>query len=133
MAIIFEIIIGLIAEIIIQIIIEGLLFFGFDSLAGSFKEYKIANKYLAITGCFLLGGIVGLISYSIYPHPIVKSTFFPGISIIISPVFVGLVMKKLGDVRIKSGKRISILLTFLGGAVFAFAYALVRFLLTQSK
>jgi hypothetical protein len=42
-------------------------------------------------------------------------------------------MKKLGDIRIKSGKRISILLTFWGGAVFAFAYALVRFLLTQSK
>lgn len=116
MEIIFELIIGLILEVIVQVIIEVLVFFGYESLASSFKEYKSANKYLAIIGCLLLGAVFGLTTYFIYPHPIIKKSLFPGISLIVSPLIVGLVMKKLGDVRIKSSKRISILLTFRGGS-----------------
>ena len=129
MGIILEIIFNLLAEIILQTIIELLVAFGNESIANSFREHRFANKYYAVFGCILLGGSVGFISYLFYPKHIFNVKSFYGFSLIISPIVVGFIMKSWGRWRIKSKKRVSILATFWGGALFAFAYSLVRFLL----
>lgn len=131
MGIIIEILLNLILEVVVQMFFEILIALGYESIASSFKGRKEVNKYLALAGCFLLGSFIGLLSYLIYPNYIIKITYLHGISLFVSPVIVGLIMKKWGETRIESNKSISILATFWGGAIFAFAYSLVRFLLLK--
>jgi hypothetical protein len=128
-------------EIILEIILTAL----FEILPGSIlqifinavylnfknaKEYNKTHKALALLGSFLLGSIFGLISYFIYPNRIINNVLFPGISLFISPIIVGVIMKILGEKRIEAGKGITILATFGGGGLFAFSYASIRFLLS---
>lgn len=128
MEIIIEIVVGILIELLFPVLLELLFFLGFDSLASSLKERKEVNKYLALFGCLMLGSIVGCLSLVIYPKHIFNSNPLPGIGLIISPAAAGLAMKKIGDTRLKAGKKVSTLTTFWGGALFAFAYSLWRFL-----
>jgi hypothetical protein len=128
MEVIIEIVVGILIELFFPIFLELLFVLGFDSLASSLKERKETNKYLVLFGCLLLGSIMGCLSLVIYPKHIFNSNPIPGIGLIISPAAAGFAMKKIGDMRMKSGKRVSTLTTFAGGALFAFAYSLWRFL-----
>lgn len=131
MGILFEIIFTIIIDALFQFIIEFLIALGYESIVNSFKELKSANKYLALAGCAIAGTIIGLISYFIYPKRIFNNSSFYGLSLLISPIIVGFIMKIWGERRIHSNKRISVLSTFWGGAVFALAYSIIRFLLIR--
>ena len=128
---IIEIIIESLIELLLPLLIELLGVLGFDSVANAFKEKKSSNRYLALFGCLLIGSILGLLSYFIYSKRIVTGNPYPGIGVIISPIIVGFIMKKWGEMRKEKDKRGSILTTFWGGALLAFSYSLVRFLLMQ--
>jgi hypothetical protein len=57
------------------------------------------------------------------------SLLVPGVSLVLSPLSAGLVMKAFGDWRRRRGGDPSFLATFWGGALFAFSFALVRWLM----
>lgn len=126
-----ELIVELIVEILLYTIGDWLVTLGFESIAHSFKRQKDASKYLALIGCVFIGSLLGIISYFIYPYRIVSTSSFSGISLIVSPLIVGLIMKKIGVHRIKTNKPISVLATFEGGTLFAFSMSLLRFLLVN--
>lgn len=124
-----EIIIEILFNIVFEFVMELIIAFGYESLVSAFKERRSTNKYLGLVGCFMVGCILGLISFNIYSKKLFTSSVFPGISMLISPILVGLTMKKYGEMRIRANKTSTILATFNGGALFAFGYALIRFIL----
>jgi len=128
MEILFEIIAGFLLELLIPILIELSLLFGLKSVASSTKEHKEVNKFLAWSGCFILGLIAGCFSVWVYPKHIFSANPLPGIGLVTAPIAAGYVMKRIGEMRLNAGKGSSTLTTFWGGALFAFAYSLWRFI-----
>lgn len=127
----FEIIMSILLEIVFPVIFEFIIIRFWDSIESSFKELKEVNKYVALAGCLMLGFVLGSISLLIYHHHIFTPNPLPGIGLIISPIAVGLIMKSIGDYRVKRGRKAAIITTFSGGALFAFAYTLLRFLFAR--
>lgn len=116
-------------DIILEVIIPLIAELGSESISRKLFKNKTVNKYFALFGYIILGSLFGFVSYLIYPKRIVDTGALSGISIVVSPIIVGLIMKKWGEHRTRSKKNITVLATFWGGALFAFAYAIVRYLL----
>jgi len=123
-----EIILGYVGEVAIQLIIEILIELGFESIAHSLKPVRKSNKFFSLTGCVLLGGIVGFISVMIFSHRLIPLLAIPGFSMIGPPLLSGLVMNQVGKERLAKGKEISALATFAGGTLFAFGFAVIRYI-----
>ena len=130
MEIIGELILGLITEIIIPLIFELVFEALARSLAEPFMSRENRNYVLAAIGYFLIGLMVGFFSLLILPESFVRSERFHGISLVITPVVCGLVMAAIGRWRLRQGKTLLRLDTFIYGFIFAFPVALVRFLYT---
>jgi hypothetical protein len=86
------------------------------------------RKY-SVLPLIALGALAGFITYLVFPQRMFTLVSFPGMSLIVSPLATGLVMKAFGDWRRNQGKKHSAVATFWGGATLAFSMAAVRFLL----
>ena len=124
-----ELIVEVLGDIIFQVVFEVLMEFGFESLSNVFQSRKKANPLLAASGLLLLGGALGLGFALLLPHRLVPTFRFPGLSLVLSPIGVGLLMHLFGTWRRKRGAVPTSLATFWGGAIFAFGMALVRWLM----
>ena len=122
--VIFEILFELFVDILSQILIE----LGFDSIGSVLKSDKEYSKSFQIIGLILLASLVGLSSIVIFPQKLFQTTLFPGISLILSPIIVGIIMHKIGEWKKEHNKKSTLLATFWGGASFAFIIALIRFI-----
>jgi hypothetical protein len=81
---------------------------------------------------FTLAGIgLGVLSFLIFPKPLVHSSNLHGISLLISPIITGVVMGCIGRVVRRRGRTPVQIESFLYGFTFAFAMALVRYFLVQ--
>jgi hypothetical protein len=83
---------------------------------------------LAVVGIFPLGGAAGWFSLLIWPERVLQASRVPGLSLILSPLLVGLAMQAWGEYRRRNGHATTKVATFAGGAAFAFGTALVRFI-----
>ena len=81
----------------------------------------------------LLGAGLGAASWWVWPHRLVSSGPFPGISLVLSPLANGLLADAFGTLRENHGHRRTALATFWGGALFAFGMAGVRFWLVGGR
>ena len=90
-------------------------------------EQKRPHFVLAVLGCLLLGGVVGLVSGFLLPDRFTPLVGISGVSLLFAPLATGLVMHSYGRWRRDRGSETSFLATFWGGALTAFAMALVRF------
>lgn len=121
-----EIVIEIIFELVVQILVE----LGFDSFFRSFKSKKEINPFLAYFGIFFVGSIFGLISVFIFNKPIIQGYgMSKNTSLLITPLAAGLIMHFWGNWLTSKNKQKSWFATFLGGALFSFAIALVRWIL----
>ena len=118
---------SLIWEIFLQIIGEVLAEVGVHSLGAPFRQRGRAHPVLATIGIILLGAIGGAVTGAIWPTRLFSTSPLPGASLLISPLLSGLAMERLGRWREARGQTRSSLSTYWGGALFAFAMALVRF------
>jgi hypothetical protein len=110
-----------------QVVVEGLVRLGWESLRDSVRPARESRPLLAGIGHFLLGTLAGGVSLGIIPHRLVPQSPLPGLSLLLSPLGNGLVMHAVGrwwDDR--PSDRPSVF-TFSAGAIFAFGMALVRF------
>ena len=124
-----ELILEVFGDIIFQVVFEVLTEFGFESLSNLFQPRKKAHPLLAACGLLLLGGALGLGFALLLPHRLIPKSRLPGLSLVLAPLGVGLVMQGFGMWRRKRGGTPTCLATFWGGAIFAFSMALVRWLL----
>ena len=92
----------------------------------SFGRRDRHHPIVAGIGLLLIGGILGELSYWLWPHRIVAAGPSPGISLLVSPMVNGLLTRALGTWRVNHGQPRTYLSTFWGGALFAFGMTGVR-------
>lgn len=121
----------ILGEVIIQVALEFLA----SLLARAARKLvsTSARQSLVFSGSLfaVFGAAAGLLSVRIFPHPLVHPSRIHGISLLISPVVTGLVMFATGRLDLKLGRKPTQIETFWIGFIFAFAVALVRFLLVK--
>ncbi|SRR6266849_3750292 len=126
---------ALLLEILLQLLVEALLQFvaaiplelGFEAIAHSIRHGRSANRPLAAVGLLIIGTAAGFISCWVLPSPLLRPLpRFPHISLLLAPLATGAAMHAFGSWHRRQGGDPSLLATFWGGALFAFAMGLVR-------
>jgi hypothetical protein len=130
MEIIAELILGLIVEVILPLIGEISFEILLRCLGEPFVSRERRSAVAAGVGYFLIGLILGGFSVLVFPRSFVRSERFHGINLLITPLVAGLVMSAIGRWRLRQGKTLLRLDSFVYGFLFAFAMALVRFVNT---
>jgi hypothetical protein len=126
-------VLAVIAEVLFEALVE-IVCGGLASLLtrGISKFFKSISDFNPIATTFvlgMLGALVGFLSVIVYPHPLVHPSRFHGVSVIASPLITGFVMSQLGRLLRNRGRSVTPIESFGYGFVFAFAMALVRFLM----
>jgi hypothetical protein len=128
--ILLEILVEFVVEVLGQVIMEILAELGLAGLKAAFERPN-RSPWLAALGYFLLGGALGGLSFLIRRERLFKPGPMPGISLVVSPLCVGLIMSVWGRYRRGRGYTTTNLATFSGGSAFALGSASVRFVLTR--
>jgi len=121
MEFLLELCIEVFGEAILQILLEAGL-----ATAQEAAGRENRNPALATIGYCLFGAILGGLSIWLLPTRLVGTAPVSGISLVVSPVVMGIVMQLWGGLRRAQGHRTTNLATWYGGAAFAFGLALVR-------
>jgi hypothetical protein len=124
---IFESLLEAILDYVLAALVDLLL----RALGSVFAGSKPQNPALAYLGYFLLGVILGGISLAFFRHPLVHPSKVHGISLLVSPTLVGLLMAATGALLRWRKKTVTRLETFSYGFCFAFGLALMRFFFTK--
>ena len=120
--------IELIFEFVVEFVFQILVELGFESVGEFFRRRPTLRTVVAVIFIPLLGAFVGLFLSNMIPERILPQPAMPGISLLLSPLVAGLLMKLFGDWRRSRGHEPTMMATFWGGALFAFSMSLVRWL-----
>ena len=127
LAFLLEILLQLLVEAFFQFLAEILLELGFEAIVHSIRRRRSANPPLAAVGLLIIGAAAGFLSCWVLPNPLLRHLpYFPHISLLLAPLATGAAMHAFGSWRRRQGGDPSLLATFWGGALFAFAMGLVR-------
>ncbi|HET9838656.1 MAG TPA: hypothetical protein VFR84_10505 [Candidatus Angelobacter sp.] len=96
-----------------------------------FTESRMQRPWLAHIGYGLFGIIFGTVSLTLFPHRLVRASRIHGLSLLISPLIVGLMMWATGMFLRRKEKEVIQLENFGYGFAFAFGIAAVRFLFAK--
>jgi len=118
----------LLFEFIFELIFQMLAELGFECVSKFFRRRPVSRMIMALIFIPLLGALIGLFLSNIIPHRMLPKPSLPGISLFVSPLIAGLLMKLFGDWRRSQGHEPTLIATFWGGALFAFSMALMRWL-----
>jgi hypothetical protein len=127
LASIFEIL----GEVLLQVVLEFLASLLVRAVGKVFSTRHYQDRFFTSFLFAVFGASAGLVSARIFPHPIVHPTRFHGISLLISPIITGNVMFGIGRLELRFGRKPTQIETFWIGFIFAFAMALVRFVLVN--
>ena len=142
--VLFELLFELLSDVILQLVFEMVFELGITSVKRATKASRASRSLahvaasesthpaLAALGCVLLGALAGWVSVLVVPHRLLPPPKIPGLSMLLSPLFSGLAMHSYGRWRFARAKSHSRLATFAGGALFAFAIAVTRYLLLRA-
>jgi uncharacterized protein YacL len=124
--IMLEVMLEIVGEIIVDLIMLFVLRIKFDERVEYFERRRAKPTYFTYIGAAIVGACIGFLLSYLVPQRLLPSPTIPGISLILLPFFVGLIMRGFGNWRERNGQRPSVLASFWGGALFAFGMALVR-------
>lgn len=120
----FEPVLVILGEFLIQVVVEALIQLGFHSLAEPFQ--KPPSPWLAAIGYALFGAIFGGFSLLAFPNNLVPKSWRI-INMVITPLAVGGIMVLLGVWRAKRGQPVLRIDRFSYGYLFALSLAFIRF------
>ena len=120
-----ELIFDLIAEFLLQCIVEALAEIGLHSTAKPSR--KPPNPWLAAIGYAIFGATAGVISLFVLPESFVQGETWRVVNLAVTPVLAGLSMAALGAWRTRRGQQTLRLDRFSYGYLFALCMAIVRF------
>jgi hypothetical protein len=127
---ILEAVLWIIFELVGDIVFEALLEMALGGLKGAFDREN-RDPAIATVGYAVLGAVIGGLSILCLPHPILRASPIPGVSIVLGPLAAGLAMEWWGRYRTRRGYDPTNLATWYGGAALAFTMSLVRYLGTR--
>ena len=131
MAIILELILGLLAEVGLELIFELLiesLFYGFPE---SVKAFFRRSTVIEAIGYVIIGLMLGGASVLVFPESFIGHADLRILNLIVTPIIAGLLMMLIGMWRRKRGQEPVRLDSFVFGALFALSFELPRFLLVS--
>jgi len=129
MEFVFEIVLQILGEILVQAGFELVAELGFHSLADTFKKPK--NPVLSTIGFILWGAMAGGISLLIFPKSLISNHAFREVNLFLTPLAVSGVMMLVGRQRGRRGQILVKLDRFGYAFAFAFAMASVRYMGTR--
>jgi peptidoglycan/LPS O-acetylase OafA/YrhL len=124
--IIIEGILSLLGEIVLYFFAEVLFELGAGAIGHGLKKKPSSNPFVSGVGYLLVGAIIGAASAWIMPNRIFPATTLNGVSLVLAPLGVGVLMMAYGKHRHSKGRETTYLATFWGGGLFAFTTAFVR-------
>lgn len=128
MSLLAELLFEIVGELLIEILTEGGAQVGARRLG---TRPQVANAAIVLALLFV-GGLAGYISALVLPTRLTSERpLLPGLSLVLAPMAGGVVMALLGRFLRERGRTPTPLATWWGGATFAFAYALVRFVVVR--
>ena len=122
-----SVLLDLFGEAILQYVFGGIFDFLIRALEEVIKGRRIESPVLAAFGYVLFGVLTGYISLIFFPYRIVHRSRIPGVSLVVSPVLVGLLMSLTGSILRRYEKRVIRIESFAYGFAFALGMAMVRF------
>jgi hypothetical protein len=125
MAILFELILPFLWELLLQIVLEILAEFGVHCAKEVFERRP--NPWFAAIGYVILGAIAGAISMLAAPALFISGHGAQIASLVITPILAGVAMNLVGAWRRQRGQDIVRLDRFAYGYLFALSMAVVRF------
>lgn len=114
----------LLFEFVIQFVLEILVEIGAHTVK---RDRGPIHPALAAAGYIFLGGLLGWVSYLIFPQHLISHPYARIANLAITPIAVGLALGALGAWRAKRGTELVRLDKFAYGYAFALAFALARF------
>ena len=117
---------ALVLEILFEVLFSGGLEFLLELFDGFNRTRE--NRAVAILSFLGLGILGGLVTGFLAPHPVLSPWLFPGVSLLILPAFLALLMNAWGHLRSERSKTVSHLATWYGGAAMGLGLAAGRLL-----
>ena len=120
---------GLPIDILIEFLLSGIL-----EILGELFSHKFGRDargrlqpVYGLLGLMTLGAVAGGLVTWLLPQRLLGAPVIPGASLAVAPILNGLLMHAYGVWLAHRNHRESLAASFWGGAVFAFGFALVRF------
>jgi hypothetical protein len=115
-------------EVVLNFLGEMLAELGFKSVQ---NQGDGSPKVVVGIGLVVLGAVAGVVTVLALPRPVTPPLPVRGLSLLVSPLVMGLLMDRYGNWRQeRTGKR-TYIATLWGGALFAFGMAAMRFVLLR--
>jgi len=111
-----------------QLVFEIATALGWESLRAAVGKSRRPPGVLAAVGLVLMGGLSGVLSVLAFGRRLTPAGGVPGASLVLAPLGTGIVMGWLGRRWRRRGQTPPPMFTFVGGATFAAAMAIVRFM-----
>ena len=124
-------ILDLILSLVFEIVAEFVVALGWVTVSSPFRKEREIPAPLAVLGIVLIAAFCAWIYGLFVPDAIFESAPLPGISMLISPVAVGGLTHLAGKRLTSKGMPSSHLMTYWGGALFAFVLSASRFVLLR--
>lgn len=130
-----EDLLGLILELVLDAAFEMILGAMVAGAYRAVRRFRVSarrgNPLVAAVILIIAGALLGFLSATIFPHPLVHPSKHHGVSLLISPVITGLVMSAIGRGVRRRGRVPVPIESFGYGFAFAFAFALIRILMVH--
>lgn len=121
----FEFLLELLGEFLIQLVLEVFAEIGFHWLAEPFRRRP--NPWVAAAAYALFGAVAGGLSLLAFPVHLLRQPAAQILNLIVTPFAVGLAMWTMGQWRASRGEIVFRLDRFWYGYLFALALAVIRF------
>lgn len=119
--------VGLLGELLLQVLFEVLAEFGLRSLGEPFRQRREASPWLAALGYTIYGAAAGGLSLLVFPLAMLQHPAARIANLALTPLLSGLAMSLVGAWRRRRGDELIRLDRFSYGVMFALAMALVRY------
>ena len=123
-----EAILEVLIEIFLQIAAEFLAEMGLRKSSRASSLDRSVNFFVAAIGYALLAGILGWFSLYLAPEHFIQNLQLRYLNLVLTPILVGSLMAVRGQLLRKKAKELVRLDSLSYGFLFAFTFALVRFL-----
>jgi len=118
---------GFVLEILGEFVLQVIFELATEALAGLVHDRKQHSRAVSAIGLVFVGAAAGLLSAWRFPNRLIATrVVLPGASLLLAPIATGVAMHFLGRRLRLLERQPSSLVTFWGGALFAFSMALVR-------